>query len=146
VAADEPPFRAILHGTVRVGLPPHQAMHRFTPVGERGWVAGWDPVFPAGELGDGAAPGTVFITEGHGRRTLWVVVERTEDLVRYARVTPDVWAGTVEVRCRADGTGTVAEVVYDLTALGQAGRRELEAFARGYAGYLREWERLLAAD
>jgi hypothetical protein len=142
----ESPSRAILHGTVRVALPPEQAMHRFTPVGERAWVAGWDPMFPAGERGDGAALGTVFVTEAEGRRTLWVVAERTEDLVRYARVTPDVWAGTVEVRCRADGAGTVAEVTYDLTALGEAGRAELQAFARGYADYLREWQRLLAAD
>jgi len=144
--AAEPPSRAILHGTVRVGLPPVEAMHRFTPVGEREWVAGWDPVFPAGEQGDGAAQGTVFVTEGHGHRTLWVVAERGEDVVRYARVTPDVWAGTVEVRCRAEGAGTVAAVTYDLTALGDAGRAELEAFARGYAGYLEEWERLLAGD
>ena len=142
----EPPSRAILHGTVRVGLPPARALHRFTPVGEREWVAGWDPMFPAGARGDGAALGTVFVTEAEGRRTLWVVAERGENLVRYARVTPDVWAGTVEVRCRADGAGTVAEVTYDLTALGDAGRAELEAFARGYAGYLREWERLLEAE
>ena len=138
--------RAILHGSVRVELPREEAMHRFTPVGEREWVEGWDPVFPGGELGDGAAPGTVFVTEAHGHRTLWLVVERGDDLVRYARVTPDVWAGTVEVRCRPEGTSTIAEVTYYLTALGEAGRAELAAFAQGYTDYLREWERLLAAD
>ena len=84
--------------TVRVPLPVERALHLFTPVGERAWAPGWDPVFPAGESGDGAAPGTVFLT---GAST-WVVVDRAPDRVRYARVTPGVRAGTVEVRLRAD--------------------------------------------
>jgi hypothetical protein len=82
-------------------------------VGERAWAPGWDPVFPAGEAGDGAAPGTVFLT---GAST-WVVVDRTADRVRYARVTPGVRAGTVEVRLRPDGDETLADVTYVTTAL-----------------------------
>jgi hypothetical protein len=99
--------------TLRVPLPVADALRLFTPVGERAWAPGWDPVFPAGEQGDGAAPGTVFLT---GPST-WVVVDREPDRVRYARVTPGVRAGTVEVRLRADGDATLADVTYVTTAL-----------------------------
>ena len=99
--------------TLRVPLPPDRALHLFTPVGERAWAPGWDPVFPAGEAGDGAAPGTVFLT---GAST-WVVVDREPDRVRYARVLPGVRAGTVEVRLRADGPDALADVTYETTAL-----------------------------
>lgn len=99
--------------TLRVPLPVAEALHLFTPVGERAWAPGWDPVFPAGEAGDGAAPGTVFLT---GAST-WIVVDRASDRVRYARVTPNVRAGTVEVRLRADGDETLADVTYLTTAL-----------------------------
>jgi hypothetical protein len=96
-----------------VALPPERAMHLFTPVGERLWVPGWAPRFPAGESGDGSAPGTVFLTDD----THWVVIDRTPDRVRYARVTPGVRAGTVEVRVEPDGEGTSVEVTYDITPL-----------------------------
>ena len=99
--------------TLRVPLPVAEALHLFTPVGERTWAPGWDPVFPEGEQGDGAAPGTVFLT---GAST-WVVVDREPRRVRYARVAPGVRAGTVEVRLRPDGPDTLAEVTYETTAL-----------------------------
>jgi hypothetical protein len=108
-------------------LPPEEALHLFTPVGERAWAGHWDPRFPAGEHGDGGAPGTVFLTGD----THWVVADRRDDGVRYARVTPGVRAGTVEVRVTAadEATrgeagredaprgGTRVDVRYDITAL-----------------------------
>jgi hypothetical protein len=88
-------------------------MHLFTPVGERAWVPHWAPAFPAGEHGDGSAIGTVFLTG----ETHWVVTHRTPDHVRYARVTPGVRAGTVDVRVRPDGDASTAEVTYEMTPL-----------------------------
>jgi hypothetical protein len=38
--------------------------------------------------------------------------------VRYARVLPNVRAGTIEVRLRASGDHTLADVTYETTALG----------------------------
>ena len=53
-------------GRVRVPLSPDAAIHLFTPEGERDWVAGWDPTYPAGA---DLAPGLVFET---GPTTTWV--------------------------------------------------------------------------
>ena len=133
--------RRILRGTVRVDGPPERTFHLFTPVGERLWAEGWDPLFPAGEQGDGAEPGTVFVTAAHGRETIWVVLDRGADAVRYARITPGHLAGTVEVRLRDDE----AEVTYDLTALTDDAQPELEDFAAGYDAFMAEWERAIAA-
>jgi hypothetical protein len=124
--------RCVLHGTVDVPLPSQQALALFTPAGEREWVPGWDPRFPAGE------DATVFLTH---ERTIWVIADRTPSSMRYARVTPGVHAGTVEVRCEPAGPGTRAHVTYDLTALGDPAA--LDRFAAGYDAMPAEWERLI---
>jgi hypothetical protein len=83
----------------------------------------------------------VFVTAAHGRTTIWVVVERADDRVRYARITPGRLAGTVEVRLRA----AEAEVTYDLTALTADAQHELDEFAAGYDAFMAEWERAISA-
>ena len=120
-------------GTVRVPLPPDEAIELFTPEGERRWVAGWDPSYPGGDE-------AVFLTGA----TTWVTVERGDHVRRYARVTPGVQAGTVSVRCEPDGDHTIATVGYELTALSAAA--ELEAFAAGYDDFLAGWEPEIAAS
>jgi hypothetical protein len=139
------PVTLTLRRTIHVALSPERALHAFTPVGERAWAHGWDPIFPAGEHRDGAEPGTVFTTEAHGYTTLWVVADRRLDAVRYARVAPGDLAGLVEVRCTAaeDG-GTTAEVTYELTALSDDAGPELERFTADYEAYIGEWERAIA--
>jgi hypothetical protein len=120
-------------------------LHLFTPAGERAWAPGWEPYFPAGESADGGQVGTVFLTERPEGAVTWVVVERDDGRIRYARVTPGAWAGTVEVRLRpAPDGGTAAEVTYDLTAFDDAGRARLDELAEGYEAHLAEWERLIA--
>jgi hypothetical protein len=118
--------------SISVALPPERTMHLFTPVGERRWAPHWDPRFPAGEQGDGSEPGTVFLTGD----THWVVVDHTPDRVRYARFTPGVRAGTVEVVVRADGEGTIADVTYDITPLAEGD---------DYDPAIHEWEQAIAA-
>ena len=134
------PRRITCRGSVRVPLPPDRALPLFTPRGERRWAEGWEPRFPAGDTDD-SAPGTVFVTD----EAIWMVAGRTERSMRYARALPGVWAGTVEVRCEAAGSETLAGVTYDLTVLDDAQRPRLRAFADGYDAFLGEWEREIAA-
>ena len=131
--------RHTLSGTVTVPLPPHEALALFTPEGERGWAPGWDPQFPPGE---DSSPGTTFTT--HGGKTFWVIADRTSDTMRYARITPGVHAGTVEVRCEPAGAATRAHVTYDLTGLADA--VTVDHFADDFPAMLAEWERLIAAS
>jgi hypothetical protein len=126
------------HGTLRLPLPPDQALALFTPAGERTWVPGWDPTFPAGD--EDTSPGTTFLTH---EQTVWVIADRTPSSMRYARITPGEHAGTVEVRCEPAGSGTRAHVTYDLTALGDPAA--LDRFGAGYDAMLAEWERMIAA-
>jgi hypothetical protein len=131
--------RVVCTGTVRVPLPVEDALPLFTPRGERRWAEGWEPSFPADDADD-SAPGTVFLTD----ESIWMVAERTERSMRYARALPGVWAGTVEVRCEADGAETAAQVTYDLTVLDATQRPLLREFADGYDAFLGEWEREIA--
>jgi hypothetical protein len=138
------PARIVCHGEIRVPVAHDDALRLFTPRGEREWAPGWEPIFPAADADD-SAPGTVFTTEAHGgAQAIWVVADRTERSVRYARAIPGLWAGTVEVRCEPAGDESVAHVTYDLTVLDDAARRRLREFADGYAEFMREWERELS--
>jgi hypothetical protein len=125
-------------GEVRVSLPPDRAIRVFTAEGEREWAPGWAPSYPDG---DADAPGTVFTTDAHDVHTTWIILERTPLTAVYARLTPGVSAGTVTVVLRPDGEATVAEVTYDLTALGDDA--DLERFAEGFDGMMAAWERLI---
>ncbi|WP_211216012.1 SRPBCC family protein [Catelliglobosispora koreensis] len=135
-----------LSGTLTVPLPVRQAFRLFTPLGEQDWVPHWHPVFPGGRPEDDTDPGTVFETRNHERLTTWVVVDREVGRrVRYARVIPQVNAGTVTVTLDEvhDGHSRVT-VDYDLTALSDTGERELAEFASGYPAFLRSWETAIA--
>jgi hypothetical protein len=126
--------------TISVPLPADEAMLLFTARGERDWVEGWDPEFPAGEPRE-EGEGTVFVTTTDGRPTYWVVAARATRSVRYARTTPGLFAGTVEVReRRSDGHSTQVDVTYDLSALTPEGAAELDDFAAGYEQEISAWQ------
>ncbi|HLH57576.1 MAG TPA: SRPBCC family protein [Streptosporangiaceae bacterium] len=140
--------RQRLTGHIRVALPPDQAFRLFTPRGEEEWATGWKPRFPV-PAPDDTRPGTVFETDAHGQRTVWLVVDRSEGRrISYARVTPGERAGTVTVVIDAvgqHGEESDVEVTYDLTALSDATDGDLADFADGYAAYLRSWQNAIAA-
>ncbi|MDN3359596.1 SRPBCC family protein [Actinomadura sp. DC4] len=134
-----------LTGRVRVALPPEEAFRLFTPLGERDWAPGWEPHFPS-PTADDADPGTVFETGAHGATTTWLVLDRRPGRhISYARVTPDVWAGTVAVTLDDAGGHSDVSVTYALTALRPSAAPGLEDFARGYPEYLQSWEDAIAA-
>ena len=129
--------------TISVPLPADDAMPLFTARGERRWVEGWDPEFPAGEPTE-EDEGTVFVTTAGGRSTYWVVAVSDADRFLYARTTPGFAAGTVEARRRAaDGGSTQVDITYDLSALSDAGAAELDAFAAGYERDIGAWQQAI---
>jgi hypothetical protein len=128
-------------GSLHVDAPPEQSIHLFTALGEILWAKGWDPVILSG---DGTEQGTVFVTTHHEEVTIWVVIDFDPQNfhARYSRVTPSMRAGTVEVLVRSDGQdGSNVDVSYQLTALSEAGNRDLVHFdAQEYAEMMTEWE------
>jgi hypothetical protein len=133
-----------LVGELQVPLPVGEAFRLFTAMGERDWVAGWDPRFPV-PVEDDAAVGTVFQTGAHDQHVTWIVIDRDGDrLIRYARVAAGRDAGTVEVRLQPANGHTEVTVTYRLTALTPDGDRWLRAFAAGYPEFLRSWETSIA--
>jgi hypothetical protein len=145
--ADAGPDRrqVVCSGMVPIEMPPPRAIELFTPSGERPWVEGWDPAFPAGESDDETAPGTVFVTESDHGPVTWVVAGRTAASIVYARVSAGVSAGLVEVRCEEGPGGTAARVTYRLTALIPGAVGELEAFEARFEALMGDWERAIAA-
>ena len=135
--------RAICEGRFTLPLSVESALPLFTPEGERRWAgSSWDPAYaiPAAAADD-SAPGTVFTTASDGGAAIWIVLERRDDGMRYARVAPGRIAGTISVDCAeaASPEETRVTVRYDVTSLGPEGVRYVEEFEEGYDAFLDEW-------
>jgi hypothetical protein len=137
--------RVRLSGVVPVALPVHEAFALFTPSGERAWVEGWVPEFPASPE-DETEPGTVFEVGHRGRRSTWVVAACVPGRsITYARTALSDRAGLVRIECAAAEDGmTEARVAYDLTALTEEAEAALEDFAGRYAEFLEHWRVAIA--
>jgi hypothetical protein len=140
-------IRAICEGHFTLPLPIAEAVPLFTPEGERRWAgASWDPVYAIPEAaGDDSAAGTVFTTESDGGAATWIVLERRDDGMSYARVAPDRIAGTISVRCSQEVEETRVTVRYDVTSLGPEGVRFVGVLEDGYETFLGEWRRAILA-
>src|SRR5215211_5061563 len=111
-----------LSGNIHVAAPAADALHFFTPEGERLWVPGWKPEYlhPA----DGAlAEGLMFRTHHGAEVTLWLVsrCDRAAGAIDYVRVTPDSRMGTVTIRISDRGGSSDASISYSLTSLSADG-------------------------
>jgi hypothetical protein len=137
--------RAVCRGSFSLPLTVAEALPLFTPEGERDWAgSSWDPIYAIpGAASDDSAPGTVFTTESAGGRATWIVLERHEYGMRYARIAPERTAGTIEVVCTtsACGEGTDVTVTYDVTSLGPLGHAFVEELQAGYDAFLESWRR-----
>lgn len=140
-------MRHVASGAFFLRLPAEHAIGLFTPEGERDWVPGWAPVYPDGPASE--MPGSVFITEEDGVRTTWVIagVDRIGGSARYARLTPGLHAGSVDVRVADAGSGRCrVEVRYDMTLLDDAPPQALAPYdPDAFPVVMREWRDLLVA-
>jgi hypothetical protein len=141
--------RAICEGHFTLPLPVASAVPLFTPEGERGWAgSSWDPVYAIPDAArDDSAPGTVFTTESAGGPATWIVLERREDGMSYARVAPDRIAGTISVHCSQEATPELTRVTvrYDVTSVGPDGVSFVKELEAGFDAFLDEWRREILA-
>jgi Polyketide cyclase / dehydrase and lipid transport len=137
------PLHVRRSASIRLNAPRERVFPLFEPVGERSWAAGWAPVFLHPEGGE-AREGATFLTRAEDEpETIWTVMvhEPAAGRVVYARITPGVRAGRVEVRCEPAGGETVAHVSYHFTALSPRGNDVVGALTEdAYRGWMREWE------
>jgi hypothetical protein len=144
-------IRAVCSGGFTLPLPVAAALPLFTPEGERSWAgASWDPVYPVADADrNDSAPGTVFTTDSDGGpAAVWIVIDRREDGMRYARIVPDRIAGTVAVSCATGESEdeTHVTVTYDVTSLSEAGTGFVEELSASFDTFLEHWrQHILAA-
>lgn len=128
---------------ITIALPAEDAMQLFTPEGERVWAPGWAPAYPAPDRAP--EPGVVFTTSHHHDQTVWIMVDRDSDRIRYAHVADGMTAGTVAVDLLASGPqSTRVQVTYDLTALTPQGCAWLDAFSDRFSGEIAGWSTHIA--
>jgi hypothetical protein len=125
---------------------PAQILPVLTPIGEKAWAAGWDPV-----LRHEAAPpgeGTLFVTRHPGEPdTVWLLerFDAAAGHVRYLHVTPGSDVTEIDIQLRAVGPGrTEAEVRYTYTGFTERGNALVAARTdEYYRRFMVEWEEQL---
>jgi hypothetical protein len=131
---------------IRIAAPIDRCIRFFTPRGEELWVDGWAPRYL--HPSDGRTQAGMAFTTGSGDGyTIWLLVDFADHRARYARVTPALRTGFVEVTCRATSASeTEVEVTYELTALTAAGEATLDDYApERYAAMIEGWKALIDA-
>jgi hypothetical protein len=141
------PFRAhrsTRTTTIHLMAPPEQVFPLFSPLGEKLWIAEWDPVLVYPPTGD-PEPNAVFTTKGHdGLGAVWVIVQFDPTLfqVSYVRVVPHSHVATIAVDCTVVGaTTTAATITYTFTGLTEDGNAYTARFSEGYyRAWIEQWE------
>jgi hypothetical protein len=134
--------------TLTLPLPAERCHMLFTPAGEELWIDDWKPHYirPA----DGRTEAGMVFTTGLGNDfTVWTLIDfdRERGYSRYARVTPALRTGFVEVICTpVSAEETQVRVSYTLTALTPAGAASLEAYeGQAYVTMIEGWRQLIEA-
>jgi hypothetical protein len=134
-------MRRTATGRFELPIPASEAIEYFTPEGERRWVPGWNPDYPAGEAAETA--GTVFVTSHGDIETIWVVdsIDRTAHTSAYSRITIGHHAGTVKVDCTDQaGGGCLVTVNYEMTNLNPQQPEMLDAYNESsFKAMMNEW-------
>jgi hypothetical protein len=128
--------RTIQQGEFHLPTAPATALPLFTPEGERRWVDGWDPNYFSTATDE---VGAVWQAAA-GADSTWVTTDRTEDRVRYARISSNGTVGLVEVVCTPAAGGTSVRVTYDITACSPSAVVSLRQFVDGFADMLAHWQ------
>ena len=141
-------MRSIASGRFGLSLSARDAVGLFTPEGERTWVPGWSPAYPAGRPSE--TPGTVFITTADGLDTIWVIhaIDADRSTAESARVTPGCHAGTVRVSCTDTSAGRcVVSVTYDLTLVPGGDPKVLDAYGgAAFETLMRRWSEAIRSS
>jgi hypothetical protein len=134
-------MRRTATGRFELAIPASEAINYFTPEGERCWVPGWNPDYPAGEAAETA--GTVFVTSHGDMETIWVVdsIDRTAHTSAYSRITIGHHAGTVKVDCTDQSGGRcLVTVDYEMTNLNPQQPEMLDAYNESsFKAMMNEW-------
>jgi hypothetical protein len=144
--------RASREHALTVALPPAEAFTFFEPIGEKRWVAGWDPRFPV-PADEALQNGSVFTVLRHGKggeaiESIWTITRYDPPReIEYANVLVGVRATRITVRCEPAPSGaTRVSVRYVYTGLSQAGDEEIAGMTEGaYRAMIDGWGPEIAA-
>lgn len=133
--------------TQSLAAPPDEILPLLTPVGEKAWARGWDPVI----LFEAPPPGTgtVFATRDPGQPdTVWLLesFDPAARRVRYVHVTPGSDVTEIDIQLRPAPTPglTEAEVRYTYTGFSERGNQLVDAMTEEhYRRFMLDWEREL---
>jgi hypothetical protein len=139
-------MRRVVSGQFELSLSAEKAFGFFTPEGEKEWVPGWIPAYPAGEPSE--TPGTVFTTNVGDADTVWLIqeIDRVGCTAGYSRVTPGHHAGTVHVSCEDISDGrSVVSVTYDMSVLPGGDPAALDAYDdASFKAMMNDWSQAVS--
>ncbi|MBD3274269.1 MAG: hypothetical protein GF372_03105 [Candidatus Marinimicrobia bacterium] len=137
------PEHVELEHQVILNAPINRVFRLFTPLEEKKWERDWEPKFLYPKSGK-IKEDSLFITEDDGQTTIWMVKIYTtyKHHIAYHRITPDIVAGTVDIKCRPYGEQTSATIKYSFTTLSKDGEAFLQRWTPSYyKSYIEDWRK-----
>jgi hypothetical protein len=146
------PGTASFTGQIRLNGSVERVFPLFSPVGEKGWVPGWDPeiLHPIGGIWE---KGLIFRTSEKSGTAIWIVsnLDIAAHRVSYHRVEPTRYVARIDVTCDEVSIGvTDVSTVYSFVGLTEEGNDEISVMtATEYQAKMVRWtswlERCLAS-
>jgi len=136
------PGTASFTGRIRLNGSVERVFPLFSPIGEKGWVPGWDPeiLHPIGGFWE---EGLIFRTSEEGGMAIWIVsnLDITAHRVSYHRVEPTLYVARIDVTCDEMSIGvTDVSTVYSFVGLSEEGNDAISVMtATEYAAKMVRW-------
>lgn len=129
-------------GSIRLNGLAERVFQLFSPMGEKGWVPGWDPeiIHPSG---GGWEEGLIFRTIEESGPAVWIVnrLNIASYNVRYNRIEPSHYVASIDVSCHEVSIGvTDISTVYSFVGLSEKGNDAISMMtAEEYAAKMVRW-------
>jgi hypothetical protein len=131
-----------LSGSFNIDLDIETAFPLFSPLGEKAWIAHWDPtlVYPPGVEW---AEGQIFRAAGTVTEGVWAVarLDREAHRATYYRVEGHELAARIDVACDEVDASTRITVTYTFIGLSPKGDEAIAGMSQeAYEGKMKQWK------
>lgn len=127
-------MRATRTHVLHFSAPVQDVFPLFTPIHEKRWAQGWNPLLIHSESPTAEEKGAVFTTQHPGDPlAVWTITayDPVEHRITYVKFVPEQHITLIEIVCVA-GEKTAVHVTYTLTALTEAGHHIVQGFTEAH--------------
>ncbi len=138
----DPPYRCKQQATLSLARDADAVFRLMCPVAEHEWVDGWETRTIITESGL-VETDCLFVTPGAPADAIWVTADHDPAArrLRLYKIVPERTVSRIDIAVDLEATGCTAHIAYELTALGEGGRADIDAHdAETFSARMQSWQ------